>query len=119
MANTNNGMIKTNTQTAGHLMKILSWLVFFIAGVMVASVLAVDFMAPDYESPNSSFWPIMLACFAFGTLLLFTAKSLHNHLQWARYLAAFISVISLIAFPVGTFMGLFILSYLRKGWDEA
>ena len=111
--------IKTNTQTAGHLLKILSWLVFFIAGVMVLSVLAVDVMAPEYESPNSTFWPIMLASFAFGAWLLFTAKALHHHYQWARYMAAFISVISLVAFPVGTFMGLFILNYLRKGWDEA
>jgi hypothetical protein len=114
-----NETIKTNTQTAGHLLKILSWLVFFIAGVMVLSVLAVDLMAPEYESPNSTFWPIMLACFAFGALLLFIAKALHSHLQWARYMAAFISVISLVAFPIGTFMGLFILNYLRKGWDEA
>lgn len=116
---TENVSIKTNTQTAGHLLKILSWLVFFIIGVMVLSVLAVDLMAPEYESPNSSFWPIMLASFAIGAWLLITAKALHHHRQWARYMAAFISVISLIAFPVGTFMGLFILNYLRKGWDEA
>ncbi|MGJ8621088.1 MAG: hypothetical protein ACSHWN_12230 [Methylophilaceae bacterium] len=115
----NNEKIKTNTQSAANLLKILSWLVFFIAGVMVVSVLAVDIMAPEYESPNSSFWPIMVACFAFGAVLLITAKGLYQHLQWARYLAGFISIVSLIAFPIGTFMGLFILSYLRKGWDEA
>ena len=114
-----NEVIRTNTQNAAHLVKILSWLVFFIIGVMVASVLIVDLMAADFESPNSRFWPIMWACAMFGALLLITAHGLNKHLQWARYLAAFISIVSLIAFPVGTFMGLFILGYLRKGWDEA
>jgi uncharacterized protein YacL len=114
-----NPVLKSNTQNAAHLVNILSWLIFFIIGVMIASVLVVDFMAVDYESPNSSFWPIMAACVMFGIVLLITAAGLKKHLQWARYLAAVIAILSLIAFPVGTVMGLFILSYLRKGWNEA
>lgn len=115
---TDKNVIKTNTQNAAHLVAILSWLVIFIMATVTISVLAVDFMGAKLEKPESAFWPIVFAWYTFGIVLFITAKGLKQHLQWARYLGVFLGFISLIAFPVGTVMGLFILSYLHKGWHE-
>jgi ABC-type transport system involved in multi-copper enzyme maturation permease subunit len=109
---------KTNTQNAGHLVAILSWLVLFIMSTVVVSVLMVDIMGSEVEQPDSVFWPIIFACYGLGFILLIVARGLKYHYQWARYLAGFLAIVFLIAFPVGTVMGLFILSYLKKGWDE-
>lgn len=110
--------VKSNTQSAAHLLAILGWLVLFIIVTVTASVLVVDIMGDELESPNNSFWPIVIACYCFGFTLLIIANALSQHRPWARYVAAFIAFISLIAFPVGTVLGLFILSYIHKGWHE-
>jgi cadmium resistance protein CadD (predicted permease) len=110
--------LRSNTQNAGHLIAILSWLVLFIMATVTASVLAVDFMGTKLEKPDSIFWPIVFAWYGFGFILMITAHGLKQHQQWARYLGSFLGSISIIAFPVGTVMGLFILSYLHKGWHE-
>lgn len=111
-------VIKSNTQNAGHLVAILSWLVLFIMCTIVVSVLMVDIMGADIEQADSAFWQIVSACFAFGFVLLLTARGLKYHQQWARYVGTLMAFISLAAFPVGTVLGLFILSYLHKGWHE-
>lgn len=115
---TENNLAKTNTQSAAHLLAILAWLVLFIIVTITVSVLVVDILGEELESPNSSFWPIMFACYCFGFILLAVAHSLKQHRLWARYVAGFFAFISIIAFPVGTVLGLFILSYIRKGWHE-
>ncbi len=109
---------KSDTQNAAHLLTILSWLIFFILGTIGISVLAVDLLSHEVERPGSFFWPAIYACVGYGSILLITANSLKHHRQWARYATAFLAFISLIAFPVGTAMGLIILSYLHKGWNE-
>jgi hypothetical protein len=116
---TDSKKINSNTQNAGHLMMILGLLVLFIIATICISVLMVNFMGEEVERPDSFFWPIIASLFAFGIVLLIIANRLKSHHHWARYAASVIGTISLIAFPVGTVMGLFILSYLYKGWEES
>ena len=111
--------IKTNTQNAGHLLAIFSWVIIFIIGTVLLSVLVVDVLGVELENPDSYFWPTMGVCIGFVIALLVTARGLRFHKQWARYLGGFLAVITLLAFPVGTVLGLFILSNLVKGWHEA
>ena len=111
--------IKTNTQNAGHLLAILSWVLIFIIGTIILSVLMVDMMGDEFEKPSSDFWPIMAAGVTLVTVILIAARGLKFHQQWARYLGGFIGVLSLAAFPVGTVLGLFVLSNLVKGWHES
>lgn len=111
-------VIRTNTQNAGHLLAIFSWVLVFIVFTVIASVLVVDFMGTEFEKPNSDFWPIMAVCVSSIVALLLTARGLRLHQQWARYLGVFLAVISLAAFPVGTVLGLFIISYIHKGWND-
>lgn len=116
---TDSKKINSNTQNAGHLMMILGLLVLFIIATICISVMMVNFMGDEVERPDSLFWPIIAAVAAFGFVLLFIANRLKGHHHWARYFASFLGAFSLIAFPVGTVMGLFILSYLYKGWEES
>jgi len=113
-----NNIYRTNTQNAGHLLAILGWLILFIIGTVTASVLVVDIMAKELENPNTSFWLIVTACYCLGFVILITANALKHHRAWARYLGSFLAFVTLIAFPVGTVLGLFILSYINKGWTE-
>ena len=110
--------INSDTQNAAHLLMILGLLVVFIIGTVCISVMMVNFMGEEVERPDSLFWPIVFAIFSFGFLLLITAHSLKHHRNWARYVGGVLAALSLIAFPVGTVMGLFILSYIHKGWNE-
>lgn len=116
---TDSKKINTNTQNAGHLMMILGLLLLFIIATICISVMMVNVMGDEVERPDSLFWPIISAAAAFGFVLLFIANRLKGHHHWARYAASFLGTVSLIAFPVGTVMGLFILSYLYKGWEES
>lgn len=109
---------KSNSQNAAHLLAILGWLVIFIGTVIVGSVMVVNHMAKESEHVNPGFWPTITFAFCIGIAFLVTAKNLKSHHRWARYVASFLSIVSLAAFPVGTVMGLFILSYLHKGWHE-
>jgi glucan phosphoethanolaminetransferase (alkaline phosphatase superfamily) len=113
-----NETINTNSQNAARLIKVLGWLVLFIIGTMAGSVLVVKFMAEEFERANPTFWPVVIACLILGFILLFVAKALAQHKQWARYAGMFFAAWALILFPVGTVLGLFILSYIYKGWDE-
>ncbi len=110
--------VKSNTQTAGHLLAIFSWVLIFIIVTIFISVLVVDLMGEEIEKPNSDFWPIMSLFVGFVLMLLITARGLQFHQQWARYVGGLSAALSLAAFPVGTVLGLFVLSYLKKGWNE-
>jgi len=110
--------MKSNTQNAGHLLAIFSWVLIFIIVTVFASVLVVDVMGNEFEKPNSDFWPIMTISIVAVIILLITARGLKFHRQWARYLGIFLAIISLAAFPVGTVLGLFAISYILKGWNE-
>ncbi len=113
-----NTAIKSNTQNAGHLLSIFCWVLIFIIFTIFASILAVDVMSDEIEKPGSDFWPIMMGFVGYVVLILLATRGLRLHQQWARYLAAVLAVVALIAFPVGTVLGLFVLSYLKKGWHE-
>ncbi|MEE9331280.1 MAG: hypothetical protein V3U89_03515 [Methylophilaceae bacterium] len=110
--------VSSNTQNAARLLAILGWLLFFIIGTVIASVLVVSYMGQEAERSTPLFWFTIIAIVCLGLILLMTANSLKRHRHWARYVGGFLAVVSLIAFPVGTVMGLFILSYLHKGWNE-
>ena len=111
-------LVKTNTENAAHLLEIFSWVLMFVIGTVVVSVIVVDIMGDEFEKPNSDFWPIMVLCVAIITVILLTARGLKKHQQWARYVGGLTGTIALAAFPVGTVLGLFILSNLKKGWHE-
>lgn len=115
---TGKNLVSSNTRNAAHLMRIFTWVLLFIICTVVLSVLVVNFMGKETEKATIDFWISITSAFLVCALLLWTAKGLNQHRQWARYLGVLLSVISLIAFPVGTVLGLFILSYLYRGWHE-
>ena len=116
---TDSTVTKSNTQNAAHLLAVLGWLILFIMGVIIASVVVVNLMTQEVERASFWFWVILNTCVSIGFILLITAYYLKQHRQWARYLGGILGFLALFAFPVGTVLGLFILSYLNKGWDES
>lgn len=116
---TDSTTIKSNSQNAAHLLAVLGWLILFIMGVIIASVVVVNMMAEEVERASFWFWVILNTCVSIGFALLITAHYLKQHRKWARYLGSLLGFLALFAFPVGTVLGLFILSYLNKGWNES
>lgn len=110
--------IKSNSQNAAHLLAILGWLVILISAVVVGSALVVNYMAEGAEQASPAFWASTSSSIGIGIAFLIVANGLKRHKMWARYIGGFLSFISLVAFPVGTVMGLFILGYIHKGWNE-
>lgn len=110
--------LKSNSYNAGHLLTIWAWLLLFVVGTIIMSVLVVNFMGDEPEKSTPLFWSIISAILLLSLIVLVTANGLKNHQQWARYVGIFLAVMALIAFPVGTVMGLFIISYIQKGWDD-
>lgn len=111
--------INSNSYNAGHLLKIWAWLLLFVVGTIIISVLVVNFMGDEPETSTPLFWTIIGLILLLSFIILVTANGLKKHRQWARYVGGFLAFMALIAFPVGTVMGLFILSYIGKGWDES
>ncbi len=108
----------SNTKNAAHLLEIFSWVLLFIIFTMVASVLVVSFMGEEPEKSSMDFWLLIGGIFALCMLLIYTARALREHKHWARYIGVILAIGALIAFPVGTVLGLFILNSLHKGWHE-
>jgi len=108
----------TNSQNAARLIKVLGWLDLFIIGTMALSVLVVKFMAEEFERANPTFWPVVIASLLLGVFLLFVSKALAQHKPLASCAGALFAGLVLFLLPVGTVLGLFILSYIYKGWHE-
>lgn len=105
-------------QNAAHLLTILSWVLLFIIGTVVMSVFVVSFMGEEAEKSTPAFWGYIAAVFMLCAILIWTSKALMKHRQWAKYAGCILGAAALIAFPVGTVLGLFILGYIHKGWHE-
>ena len=110
--------INSNSHNAGHLLVIWAWLILFVVGTIIVSVLVVSFMGDEPEKSTTLFWTIIGAITLLSFVILFTARGLKRHRQWARYVGLFLATLALIAFPVGTVLGLFIISYIHKGWND-
>lgn len=114
-----NNAVNSSSQNAGHLLTIWAWLLLFVVGTIIASVLVVNIMGDEPEKSTPLFWAIISVILLLSCVVLVTARGLKKHKQWARYVGLLLAIMALIAFPVGTVMGLFILSYINKGWNEA
>lgn len=111
--------VNSNSHNAGHLLAIWAWLLLFVVGTIIVSVLVVNIMGDEPEKSTPLFWTIIGAILMLSFIVLVTARGLKQHKQWARYVGLLLASMALIAFPVGTVMGLFILSYINKGWNES
>ena len=88
--------------------KVIAWIYFVLGFTFFAMGLAnVQFAGQRLDSA-SAIVPGLLALGAVGTLL---------KKQWGRYLSYFFSVILLVAVPIGTFLGAFMLYHLTHNKD--
>ena len=51
--------------------------------------------------------------------MFFLGNAVKAHKNWARVIGIIYGILILFGFPLGTFIGAFILSYLIKGWEVA
>jgi len=57
---------------------------------------------------------ILILVFGLGILFFFTGLGLWGMRTWARWLAVVVSILSLLAFPIGTIIGALTIWYLFK-----
>ncbi len=90
------------------------------AGVIIIGILEIIFAALAILSglsfslllPFGAVFSLVIA--AIGVILMIAAISLFSGHNWARIFNIVIAAISLIAFPVGTIIGVIVLVYLTR-----
>jgi hypothetical protein len=88
--------------------QVIAWIYFLLGFTFFAMGLAnVQFAGQRLDSA-SAIVPGLLAVGAVGTLL---------KKQWGRYLSYFFSIILLVAIPIGTLLGAFMLYHLTHSKD--
>ena len=108
-----------NIDKAGRLVKLLGWIyILMFLGMALAVVIPFlyDGDKPDDQLP---FFGI-LSVYSLGVSILFliVGSSIKKNKKWAKITGVFLAILSLLFFPIGTVIGIFILYYLYNGWNE-
>src|SRR5688500_248008 len=85
---------------------------------LFAIILLIIFLIPGKESPLLAI--IFVLAFFCGLFALhhFTAKGARERKSWARNTSRCIAVLMLFGFPVGTIIGLYLLSNSWNVWES-
>jgi len=106
----------THRQKAAMLIRVLGWLALLPATFIAVAAVA-EFSTGTLENPVAL--ALFFLFFAGLGLFYFTVSSgIRQGKEWGRMLGFVISAFSLLAFPIGTLLGGFILYYLVTGWNE-
>lgn len=103
-------------EKAGRLIRLVGWISMIgFVGICVAIMLPV--IAQKEAPPASSYF---LLLYVLWPIALFTlGNGVKARKIWARNLGIAFGVLILLAFPIGTIIGAFILTYLIKDWQWA
>jgi hypothetical protein len=101
----------TPYEQAGRLIRLTAWIsIFPIIGFDVAII-------KNY-APNAIGVAIILALSVIFLWLIFLlGNAVKTHKNWARVIGVIYGIILLFGFPLGTFIGAFLINYLMKGWE--
>jgi hypothetical protein len=94
----------------------MGWInLVFIAAI--AAAIAVPMYA-KHQSPSAADWAVFVFAFILSLLYLFVGAGIKQFKPWARIVGVILSLAALFNFPVGTLIGIVILYYLIRGWNE-
>lgn len=92
--------------------RAISWLYL----VLVVAFIGLYFLAP--EASLGSIWVPLLLFTALYAAHHVTARGARQGKAWARTSSIVISVFLLLGFPVGTLIGVYLLSNTWRPWDR-
>lgn len=85
---------------------------------LLAGAITAGFSVPDFEfgavAGITAMVIVLILVFGLGILFFTTGLGLWGMRTWARWLAVVISILSLLAFPIGTIIGALTIWYLFK-----
>lgn len=107
----------SSTVKAGRLLRLMGWinLVFIIS---IAAAIAIPAYAQS-QPIAVPIWIVFFCAVGLSVFYLFVGAGVKSHKPWAKVAAVVLSVLALFNFPVGTLIGIAILYYLVKGWNES
>jgi len=109
----------TNLQKAGRLIRLLGWL-SLIAVIGIVAAIAIPQVAAGKGVENIIIIILLsLLLLAIPIIHLYVGSSIKQNKTWAKIIGVIIGILNLLNFPIGTFIGIFILLYLHKGWNES
>jgi len=99
-------------EKAALLIKVEAWIM--TAGLVI---ILLGSMSKDKAITSADITVFALCC-AIGAGLHLLSWGIGRHLKWARVTGMLYGVLSLLAFPIGTLLGGFIVWHLAKGWGD-
>jgi hypothetical protein len=102
-------------EIAGRSFRALGWLqIIGVVGIYAAILIPV---IGKKEYPDSKAY-LLLLTIILPIISLKLGKAIKEHKLWAYNVGIIYSIIMLFGFPLGTVIGVYILYYLIKGWND-
>lgn len=103
-------------EKAGRLFRLIGWISAVGAVGGVAALLLE--MTSDQSKYTTELLPSVVVMGLLAVLLLKVGGAIKQHVGWGRPAGIGIAALQLLAFPVGTLIGAYILWCLIKGWEQ-
>ena len=104
------------TVKAGRLIRMFGWVNLAFTLALIAAV-GVSTMAESDFNPGWD-WIVFAPALVLSLVYLLVGAGIKSYKTWAKIAGAALAVLSLLIFPVGTLIGIFVLVYLVRGWKE-
>jgi amino acid transporter len=101
-------------ERAARVIRLVGWITLLLGLASTAAVFYPSLV--DHKPLPPVFWVIALLMIGLPVLMIVIAWGLFAHKPWARTAGIVYGVLALFGFPVGTFIGAYVLWQLRKGW---
>jgi hypothetical protein len=102
---------RTPYEQAGRLIRLTAW-------ILILPIIGFDAAIINNYTPNAIGVAIVLALSGILLWLIFLlGNAVKSHQNWARVIGVIYGIILLFGFPLGTFIGAFLINYLIKGWE--
>jgi hypothetical protein len=75
--------------------------------------------APHAPSESAELIGLLVVMLVFSIFIIYVGRALRQHKEWARMVGMLYAVLILLAFPVGTIIGVYILWKLGLKWKES
>lgn len=103
----------TGYEKVGRLFRLLGWL-SLLSGVCFGFLI---FTSEELRSDKMMI-RLVVIFFVLPMLYLPLGKAIKEHRRWGRIVGNIVGVVSLTGIPIGTLIGIYVLTLLNKSWGE-
>jgi hypothetical protein len=104
------------TEKAGRLIRMFGWVNLVLTVALIAAV-GISIVAESEFVPAWD-WIVFVPAIVLSVVYLLVGAGIKGYKTWAKIAGAALAVFSLLIFPIGTLIGIFVLVYLVRGWKE-